>query len=529
MSKIPNLAVGYTPEDHPGVQRHLDYLRERAIPLALAKDAGIQFITEKTRKVYAEKLGTSIPCEAILVPYINSVGTTTYWRLRLLDPPEGAPKALAPEGVSPPPYVPIKLTTGDAWEPHVPRFFVESAQKALALLAIGCTAIGLAGVSVGFHDPEQWRAARFLDLHPELAARRWQGVPVYLVPDAGVTKNPAVALATAKLAQIMIDAGAVVRIVVLPHHEDELLGEEDQGPDDFLFRQGDSAFYERVLGSVPASAHDRVAALGKQTADRKGLAHALLHDLTFQACLAVGGREEIARTVETFKAIGIKSINKAVLAEKIEHFKRRLAAKGNANVSADLASKLRRTAAGTVVSSFDNAATIMVHDPKWKDVLSFDEFAGRIAIAEDKPAPWSEEARSNVITFGNGWTDTDNDRLVDYLGRAYSMTISREAAFNVARLAAQRKTYHPVRQYLRGLTHDGESRIDEWLITYAGATDTPYVRRVSRYALMQAVARILRPGCKADYVLILEGEQDAGSRASSRRSPRTPSGSPTRP
>lgn len=511
MSLSAVATVGYTPIDHPGAQRHVAYLRERGIPLALAKEAGIQFITEKTREVYAKKLGTNIPCEAVYIPYINGVGACTYWRLRLLDPSENAPKALAPAGISPPPYIPVRLTTGAQWAPTTPRFFVESAQKALALLAIGYTAIGLAGVSVGFHDPAQWKETRFLDLHPELAGRGWDGVPVYLVPDAGVTKNPAVALATAKLARILFEAGSVVQLVILPHHVDEVFGEQDQGPDDFIFRKGAAAFRELTAAGLPAAPHERVAQLEETAPERlTAQGHALLRDLTFQAGLAVGANEEIARTVEAFKKIGIKSINKAVLAEKVAQFNRRVAAKGTATMPADLASKLRRTAAGSIISAFDNAATVMVHDPKWKEVLGFDAFAGRICVAEKKSAPWSEEVRANAVEAGAAWVDADNDRLVDYLGRSFGIAIKRESAFHVARLAAQRHTFHPVRDYLRGLVHDGVTRIDEWLISYAGAPDTTYVRRVSRYALMQAVARILRPGCKADYVLILEGEQGRG-------------------
>jgi predicted P-loop ATPase len=511
MSLTAIATVGYTPIDHPGARSHLNYLRERAIPVELANQAGIHFVTEKSRARYAELLGTSIPCDALYIPYINGVGTRTYWRLRLLDPSENGPKALAPASISPPPYIPTTLTTGAQWAPTVPRFFVESAQKALALLAIGYTAIGLAGVSVGFHDPAQWKAARFLDLHPELAGRVWQDVPVYLVPDAGVTKNPSVALATAKLARILFEAGSLVRLVILPHHGDEVFGEQDQGPDDFIYRKGADAFRELVAAGLPAAPHERAAHLEETAPERLAvLGHALLRDLTFQAGLAVGAHEEIARTVEAFKKIGVKSITRAVLAEKVEQFNRRVAAKGTANVPADLASKLRRTAGGNIISSFDNAATVMVHDPKWAEVLAFDAFAGRICVAKKKSAPWAEEVRANAVEAGSAWIDTDNDRLVDYLGRSFGIAIKRESAFHVARLAAQRHTYHPVRDYLRGLRHDGVARIDEWLITYAGAPETPYVRRVSRYALMQAVARILRPGCKADYVLILEGEQGRG-------------------
>ena len=44
---------------------------------------------------------------------------------------------------------------------------------------------------------------------------------------------------------------------------------------------------------------------------------------------------------------------------------------------------------------------------------------------------------------------------------------------------------------------------------YMGVTDTAYARAVGRKWMVQAVARVYRPGCKADHALILEGPQGA--------------------
>src|SRR5262245_46512670 len=52
---------------------------------------------------------------------------------------------------------------------------------------------------------------------------------------------------------------------------------------------------------------------------------------------------------------------------------------------------------------------------------------------------------------------------------------------------ARRNEFHPVRQYLDGLEWDGTPRIDRWLIEYARAKDTPYVRAVSALMLIAAV------------------------------------------
>jgi len=60
---------------------------------------------------------------------------------------------------------------------------------------------------------------------------------------------------------------------------------------------------------------------------------------------------------------------------------------------------------------------------------------------------------------------------------------------------------------LQGLRWDGVERVDRWLWAYLGAEDTEYSRAVGSRWLVSAVARVLRPGAKADCCLILEGAQ----------------------
>ena len=51
------------------------------------------------------------------------------------------------------------------------------------------------------------------------------------------------------------------------------------------------------------------------------------------------------------------------------------------------------------------------------------------------------------------------------------------------------------------------SRLDTWLIKHFHADDTPYIRAIGPRYLISAVARVFRPGCKVDHVLVLEGPQ----------------------
>src|SRR5208337_5438764 len=68
--------------------------------------------------------------------------------------------------------------------------------------------------------------------------------------------------------------------------------------------------------------------------------------------------------------------------------------------------------------------------------------------------------------------------------------------------------YHPVRQYLARLVWNETPRLKGWLEKAFGCQQpAPYLERVGTMFLVSMVARIMQPGCQADYMPIIEGEQ----------------------
>src|SRR6516225_2574115 len=82
--------------------------------------------------------------------------------------------------------------------------------------------------------------------------------------------------------------------------------------------------------------------------------------------------------------------------------------------------------------------------------------------------------------------------------------------YDAVRLACLSNQFDPVVDYLDGLKHDGEPRIDTWLTVYLGAEDNTLNRAIGRKMLIGAVRRAHEPGCKFDYVVVLEGAQGSG-------------------
>jgi predicted P-loop ATPase len=90
------------------------------------------------------------------------------------------------------------------------------------------------------------------------------------------------------------------------------------------------------------------------------------------------------------------------------------------------------------------------------------------------------------------------------LGFRPSPTFMRQALMSIA--VENRR--HPVREYLGGLVRwDGVQRAERLFIDYANAEDNALNRAIGKLLLVAMVRRILKPGCKFDYMVILQGPE----------------------
>jgi len=168
---------------------------------------------------------------------------------------------------------------------------------------------------------------------------------------------------------------------------------------------------------------------------------------------------------------------------------------------------------GAVEDCYQNVYLILKHHPEWQGCIAFDEFLNRPVKLRMTPAG----------TEMGAWEAYDDQCLGLWLARHIGMLIKSDGpiAQGVAMIARE-NSMHPVRDYLTGLRGkwDWRRRLDIWLSQCMNAKATEageeYLQVVGRKSIISAVARIMRPGCKVDTMMVFEGGQGRGKSAAIR-------------
>lgn len=160
---------------------------------------------------------------------------------------------------------------------------------------------------------------------------------------------------------------------------------------------------------------------------------------------------------------------------------------------------LEYTKSGKLLCNIANIILILENDPALAGHIVHDLFTGMDSAKDG--LPWNKNA--------NQWTDTDDANLRVWLEKHYDIT-GKEKIADALTAVLTRHSYHPIRDYLSGLTWDGVPRLDRIIIDYMGAEDSELNRAMSRKHFVAAVARVFNPGCKYDYCLIMSGAEGIG-------------------
>lgn len=172
-----------------------------------------------------------------------------------------------------------------------------------------------------------------------------------------------------------------------------------------------------------------------------------------------------------------------------------------AEANVEWAKNLELDGRGNYVASANNINIILANDPKLAGIFEHNEFDKRYYVISSPP--WRK------ITEPEPLRSVDKAGIRNYIEVVYKIS-GKQKIEDALLLEFERHSFHPIKDYLDGLTWDGEERVDTFLIDYFGVEDNIYTREAIRKTLTGAVARIYKAGIKFDLVLTLIGSQGCG-------------------
>jgi putative DNA primase/helicase len=147
---------------------------------------------------------------------------------------------------------------------------------------------------------------------------------------------------------------------------------------------------------------------------------------------------------------------------------------------------------GRPLGSLRNMTAVLANDECWSGRLRWSRF------------------EHLVIYDGRPLRDNDLSRIAIWLDEVYDLRGAADNLHRAVNLVAEDHGFHPVCDWLTGLSWDGQARLDHLLLRYFGASDTALHRKFGACWLIGACARVLDPGCQLDTMLVLIGDQGVG-------------------
>ncbi|MCP4600484.1 MAG: DUF3854 domain-containing protein [Proteobacteria bacterium] len=304
------------------LKHHREHLYESGLTDETIEKAGIYSITDTA--VSGKKLNWAGPgpARSIVFPYFDMKGEELFSVLRPDEPIKrengSEPKYESPKDSDPFLYFPPNgLVPFDTWSnPEEPIIVVEGIKKALAAVQAGMPAISAQGVSV-WHDTQQKKETGVWELHSDFNDVALKGRRVYVAFDGGDTENNIhVILAEARLASMLADADADVRLLRIP-----CSGSDKVGLDDFLVEQDDprAAIQQLLSESLQGNILMRIREL-ETSADPKGDGLKLLKDRSFLAGLKIANQGVLDVCYSEIRRI--TGITKTAIEQKVRELDR---------------------------------------------------------------------------------------------------------------------------------------------------------------------------------------------------------------
>lgn len=149
----------------------------------------------------------------------------------------------------------------------------------------------------------------------------------------------------------------------------------------------------------------------------------------------------------------------------------------------------------TYIQNTENMHRILDRHPDFKGTLRYDNYKAMMERKAD--GVWRPFMDSDVV---------DIQTQISILFASFRK-VGKEMIFDAITKTCKKNEYDSAADYMRALVWDKTPRLDTWLSKTFGAPDDVLHHKIGSNWIKGLVKRIIDPGCKFDYVLVLEGEQ----------------------
>lgn len=157
---------------------------------------------------------------------------------------------------------------------------------------------------------------------------------------------------------------------------------------------------------------------------------------------------------------------------------------------ADLIVKHKDDGSQTIPCRVHNLIVILSGSPDFSGRIRYNEFSSQIAVD------------------GNDIDDVEPIKIKAKIEKGLiADKIPTGDLLEAMSVVASRSSFHPVREYLDSLRWDGTERIPFFFDDYCGCVRDDYHIAVAQSLFVSSVARIFKPGCKVDTMVILQSAQ----------------------
>lgn len=158
------------------------------------------------------------------------------------------------------------------------------------------------------------------------------------------------------------------------------------------------------------------------------------------------------------------------------------------------------------IPNLANAMLALREASELQDVFAYDQMLCATVLTREPP---SLHGTSGIECTPRPASDADVGRVQEFMQKAGLRRVGKDTVHQAADQRAHERAFHPIKDYLNSLRWDGTSRLKTWLSRYLGAEVGPYTAGIGTMFMVALIARPFEPGCKADYMMVLEGDQGA--------------------